>query len=82
MIASVMFASGFENKNTEPPTRLLILKPKFPASVLNKTYIQKAPPVVHSKAQLAGNDPSLVKSWNEAVGGWRASRRVSRRLKK
>ncbi|MEJ2065615.1 MAG: hypothetical protein P8X74_20445 [Reinekea sp.] len=33
---------------------------------------------VHREAQLEGNGPTLVKSWNEAVDFCRASRRVGR----
>jgi hypothetical protein len=42
-------------------------------SVLNQTCIKKASPKVHREVHLEGNGPSLVKSWNEAVGFWRAA---------
>jgi hypothetical protein len=35
--------------------------------VTDSGCIKKVPPDVHREAQLQGNGPSLVKSWNEAV---------------
>ncbi|MEJ2072065.1 MAG: hypothetical protein P8X79_01195 [Reinekea sp.] len=48
---------------------------KWPSVV---SCIKKAPADVHREAQLEGNGPSLVKSWNEAADFWWASRRVGR----
>ncbi|MEJ2042325.1 MAG: hypothetical protein P8X74_03310 [Reinekea sp.] len=46
--------------------------------VTDSDCIKKAPPDVHYEAQLEG--PSFIKSWNEAVDFWRASRRAGRRF--
>ncbi|MEJ2044153.1 MAG: hypothetical protein P8X89_12835 [Reinekea sp.] len=63
----------------EKQIEIKLLHPASTEGVTDSGCIKKAPSEVHREAQLEGN-PSLVRSWNEAVDFWRASRRVGRRF--